>query len=444
MSDHRIIRLKIRKILPTLDLETATQRTIQQQLEHDLDMPLDDYKSIIKSEVDAWLLGIAPDEMRHEVFVVEDQEEQEQFPPPPPGAVPSPNNNNGPPPDHPPPAKKPRQEQEQIPNKGPGDFIYSAPISNNRYAGVKLFNNKAYVDVREFYEKENTLLPGTKGLLMNTDQWSHLTAGLPSINEALSRSDDTFFVDLGSNRRAAVGSLPGGKVIVALREYYDKDGKMFPGKKGISLTPEQYAKLCAVHEVLSIQLRTLGGRGSTGGGTATRQPSTKKEEGEEQEEKGPIPTGLPPAQPPQQQKTVNSSGPLFSVSLSSLRRVEVTRWKGNVIVDLREFYEKNGELAHSKKGLQLTPAQFTALADAEAAITTAFQSKDTSFELLLSPKRKVTVSEYKGRCSVDVREYFEKEGKLLPTQKGLSMPEDQWNVFRGSIQAIKDVLLAQQ
>ena len=146
----------------------------------------------------------------------------------------------------------------------------------------------------------------------------------------------------------------------------------------------------------------------------------------------------------QQQKTVNSSGPLFSVSLSSLRRVEVTRWKGNVIVDLREFYEKNGELAHSKKGLQLTPAQFTALADAEAAITTAFQSKDTSFELLLSPKRKVTVSEYKGRCSVDVREYFEKEGKLLPTQKGLSMPEDQWNVFRGSIQAIKDVLLAQQ
>ncbi|XP_050377976.1 RNA polymerase II transcriptional coactivator KELP [Argentina anserina] len=55
----------------------------------------------------------------------------------------------------------------------------------------------------------------------------------------------------------------------------------------------------------------------------------------------------------------------------------------------------------------------------------------------LSHKRKVTVQEFKGKPLVSLREFFTKEGKELPTSKGISSTEEQWSVFKKNVPAIE-------
>ncbi|KAM5572101.1 RNA polymerase II transcriptional coactivator KELP [Rosa sericea] len=58
----------------------------------------------------------------------------------------------------------------------------------------------------------------------------------------------------------------------------------------------------------------------------------------------------------------------------------------------------------------------------------------------LSHKRKVTVQEFKGKPLVSLREFFTKEGKELPTSKGISLTEEQWSVFKKNIPAIEKAI----
>ncbi|EEH08666.1 conserved hypothetical protein [Histoplasma capsulatum G186AR] len=54
----------------------------------------------------------------------------------------------------------------------------------------------------------------------------------------------------------------------------------------------------------------------------------------------------------------------------------------------------------------------------------------------ISRLRRLTVSSFKGRILVSVREYYEKDGQELPGKKGISMPLDQFNTL---IQLIPNV-----
>jgi hypothetical protein len=49
--------------------------------------------------------------------------------------------------------------------------------------------------------------------------------------------------------------------------------------------------------------------------------------------------------------------------LSPDRRFTVCKWRGNVRFDIREFYDKNGEMLPGKKGLSLTMEQFNIIKD---------------------------------------------------------------------------------
>ncbi|KAI9800398.1 MAG: hypothetical protein M1825_004168 [Sarcosagium campestre] len=69
--------------------------------------------------------------------------------------------------------------------------------------------------------------------------------------------DGAEFWELSKNRRVTVSEFR-GKYMVNLREYYEKDGKSLPGKKGISLPIDQFNALVAVLPHLETALKAVG------------------------------------------------------------------------------------------------------------------------------------------------------------------------------------------
>lgn len=55
----------------------------------------------------------------------------------------------------------------------------------------------------------------------------------------------------------------------------------------------------------------------------------------------------------------------------------------------------------------------------------------------LSDKRRVTIQEFRGKSLVSIREYYKKDGKELPSSKGISLTDEQWSTFKKNIPAIE-------
>ncbi|CAF9935954.1 hypothetical protein IMSHALPRED_010406 [Imshaugia aleurites] len=58
----------------------------------------------------------------------------------------------------------------------------------------------------------------------------------------------------------------------------------------------------------------------------------------------------------------------------------------------------------------------------------------------LTSKRRVGITEFKGMCMVNVREYYEKDGETLPGKKGISLPIEQFNTLIKLLPHIETVL----
>ena len=57
---------------------------------------------------------------------------------------------------------------------------------------------------------------------------------------------------------------------------------------------------------------------------------------------------------------VNEQGEEF-FDLTAKKRFTVRKWKGKVLLDIREFYESNGEMKPGKKGISLNLEQYKIL-----------------------------------------------------------------------------------
>ena len=58
----------------------------------------------------------------------------------------------------------------------------------------------------------------------------------------------------------------------------------------------------------------------------------------------------------------------------------------------------------------------------------------------ISKNRRVAVRSWKGKVLVDIREFYDKDGKNLPSRKGISLPMDEWKILRDNIKAIDEVV----
>ncbi|KAF5729759.1 RNA polymerase II transcriptional coactivator KELP-like [Tripterygium wilfordii] len=55
----------------------------------------------------------------------------------------------------------------------------------------------------------------------------------------------------------------------------------------------------------------------------------------------------------------------------------------------------------------------------------------------LSDKRRVTIQNFRGRNLVSIREFYKKDGKELPSNKGISLTDEQWGTLRNNVSAIE-------
>ncbi|KAI8103455.1 hypothetical protein M9435_004794 [Picochlorum sp. BPE23] len=391
------VQARVRDLLPRLELEQSTLTSIQESLESDLGFSLAEYKDLLRSEVDLFLRQQAMREHQKKRKAAEDAVLAQLH-----DAV-----------------KKQKQE-----SKVAGFY----PLSSKRYVGLKTFHGKHLVDIREFYEKDGQMMPGKTGISLTLKQWECLRSkvmdgdvdGLVNAiyDEPCSFNMINMSFEISPTKKISIVLLGGDSMGFDIREFYDSNGEMKPSKKGICLPRAQYDALKVIMGPLQEDIARLDSveEGNEGGSSAKKESDKAPVAEQQQKEKHDA--------PPQ-----GDGGPTKH-ALSQNRFVSLENWRGSDLINLREYYEKDGELRPGKKGISLTSPQARTMLEKIEDISQAFAQRDESFSLEISPKRKVTILIFKGTPMVNVREYYEKNGELCPGAKGLSMPEEQWTAFK--------------
>ncbi|KAK9909758.1 hypothetical protein WJX75_007053 [Coccomyxa subellipsoidea] len=407
------IRREVKIILEEADLSTVSERNIRELLSSKFGdaVETDAYKKLITAEIEDFLANLAPLEDTHE-----ETEELVLSSQAPLGQARGKRKAE---------AVAEPSHQAKIARSTNSAQEATFDLSDRRQVTVRSFKGTPLVDIREFYDKDGQLLPGKKGIALTTEQWATVKASAAAVLKALEAETEDFTVELTAQRKLRV-RLVGKNLCVDIREFYEKDGEDAPGKKGISLQADQWESLVGATADIDAELQAFGA------------PSTTKPK--ESAGKGKAAATPSPAGPSEAAQTIKQSSDTLPVILSSNRRADISNFKGSTFVNIREYYEKNGEMLPGSKGIALSAEQFRILKNAASDVTAALSSQDTDFKVSLSSKRAVRINQFKSSTMVDIREMYEKDGKELPGKKGISLVADQWHSLVKGFPALEGAL----
>ncbi|XP_077298562.1 single stranded-binding protein c31A [Arctopsyche grandis] len=78
----------------------------------------------------------------------------------------------------------------------------------------------------------------------------------------------------------------------------------------------------------------------------------------------------------------------------------------------------------------------------KAKASSGARTEDKEPTWVLQKNKLVKVREFKGKTYVDIREFYEKNGELLPGKKGISLPVDLWRKLLTLTDEINDAISA--
>uniref|UniRef100_A0A1D2A640 DEK-C domain-containing protein n=1 Tax=Auxenochlorella protothecoides TaxID=3075 RepID=A0A1D2A640_AUXPR len=373
------IRTALFEYLEGADLEAATQRTVQQELEDRLGEPLNEYKEYIRAQTDAFLAGCTARG--------NDEVDDEDFQQP-----------------------RKRVKGAGAEQHGKNDAANGHPLSGDVYAAVRDWHGRVGVDIRQYYtDKEGQLKPGFKGLALSPQGWGLLSQALPNLCKRLDARTSGDAVELDKNQRASVSEFKGTWALDLRQWHAGSDAGLIPGKKGVRLGREQASALLAAAPLLDSKLNRKGAAGPS----VVDHPTPASNAKPTAQHPGPSLTHAKPSpapitvQPGPVSEAADRPPDAGPVELGSNKRAEVTTFKGRSLLSLREYYEKDGQLLPGKRGIALAADQVLALLTAAPQLTAGLERRDDSCRAQLSASRRAGVSAFKGRHSIDIREWYE-------------------------------------
>ncbi|CAD8048131.1 unnamed protein product [Paramecium primaurelia] len=70
----------------------------------------------------------------------------------------------------------------------------------------------------------------------------------------------------------------------------------------------------------------------------------------------------------------------------------------------------------------------------------SYTFEDGQYFFDLTTYKKIAISKFKGNTMISLREYFDKDGQMLPTKKGITLSLDNWEKFKQYIGEIDECI----